>query len=160
TRRVPALEIELDARMNETPFTVRGTVGVLALLGSGTWPVDLTVRSALGEVKLAGNIVDALGAARPDLTLTVEGPELQTIAALAGVSTPALGSFRGQIKLAANQAGALTVPALDITFGQPELLRAELHGSVADPQAPRGLDLRVTLEGRETGALSAVTLPG
>ncbi len=160
TRREATLAIEAEGRMNETPFTVQGTVGVLAMLSSGTWPVDLTVRSALGQVKLAGSIVDAFGAARPDLVLTVEGPELQRIAALAGVTVPALGPFRGEIKLAIDQARTPTVTALNVAFGRPDLMRVQVQGSIADPRAQRGIDLRVTVEGQETGALSAIVVPG
>jgi uncharacterized protein involved in outer membrane biogenesis len=158
SRAPPLFEIGVEGIFSNVPFTAEGrSGGPIDLVSVAPWPVNLTLRVGdLGRVKVVGSIADALVAPRLDLTLTVDGPELRRLAALAGLNVPTLGAFRGEIKVGTNEAGMATVPSLDIAFGRPELVRVAVRGSIAEPEAQRGFDLRVSAEGGEIGALSAI----
>lgn len=74
-------------------FRIEGQAGSLDDLRNGALPIDATLHAGAATVAVDGRIAEPFGSRRVDARITVEGDDLRTLMALAGVaveSTPAV----------------------------------------------------------------------
>ena len=78
------LHLKASAQIGATPFTLAGTVGPVARLsgiGTGPWPVDLTVTLGGATAHVHGTIAHPLAFKGYDATVTADIPALNSLAA-------------------------------------------------------------------------------
>ncbi|SDB55934.1 AsmA family protein [Belnapia rosea] len=91
-RQDAPLALAAEARLNDLPLRLAGTLGSPALLMPGAapqpWPLDLTVNLAGATGTARGSIADPRRLAGVDLALGLRAPDLAALAPLAGAPLP------------------------------------------------------------------------
>lgn len=116
--------------------------------------------------RVTGSITDSMAMRGADLMVALE---IREIASLSGLVLPGLaepmprlpesGRLSLEARLTEGQGGT-SIPQLRLRFGRPERVNATIEGSVAEPMVPRGIDLRVRVEGPQLAAINDLRLPG
>jgi uncharacterized protein involved in outer membrane biogenesis len=116
--------------------------------------------------RITGSITDGMGMRGADLTLALE---VREIASLSGLRLPGLaepiprlpesGRLSLEARVLEGQRGA-SLQQLRLRFGRVDRVNAVIEGGVAELMGPRGLDLRVRIEGPELAAINDLRMPG
>lgn len=120
-------------------FRMEGQAGSLGELRDGALPIDATLHAGVTTVAVDGRIAEPFGSRKVDARITVEGDDLRTLMALAGVSVESTPAVRAEAhvtgqaprwraeELQANVAGIAFngSAAIDVSGARP-MLRADL----------------------------------
>lgn len=151
------------------PVAIKGSVGsISALLANGTaYPVDVEATFAGAALTVRGTVDQPLDAGMLNLALDAQGPELATLAKLAGKAVRPLGAFRAAARLTGLPA-APVFSAIDVQAGAPESISFTASARIEDTAPGSGTlawsspGLDVTVQGmhlHELGELIGRPLP-
>ncbi len=123
--------------------------------------IDVAIgRAGLVLVKAAGAVEDAVQATGLNVTVSVRGEELARTVEAFRAQVPALKDIHlppvGPYSLSARVKGSaqkLSVSDLDLSVGRAEQVLVKATGAVADAVQATGLNLSVTVEGRDLSPL-------
>jgi uncharacterized protein involved in outer membrane biogenesis len=150
------MELTLDAAYDDLALIMAGSMGsVASMTDSGTpTPVDFTGNLAGIDVAIQGAIADLAGQRGIDITVSAMGEELAEAArTFAGQDIPALGGFKVDATLAGD-GDSLSVDPLSVDIGKPDVIRAQVNGTIANLAGQDGFDLAVSVNSEEIGNLS------
>ncbi|MBB4286047.1 AsmA family protein [Roseospira goensis] len=155
------LEVDIAGAYNDAAFTLAGTLGPLAGLTASSaapWPLDVTATAGGATVTVAGDIAVPAKARGLDLAVSAEGAQLGDLGALLAAlgqtqPVPALGPYRVAARVQGD-ADALALSGLDASLGAMPRLKVTATGAVENVTAVQGLDLAISAEGAEVGALA------
>ncbi len=90
------VELSVQGKFGDTPFTVSGTGGTPAgLIAPGQpWPIKLSATGAGAAFEIEGTIAEPLKAPTPDLRVSIRGKRLADLAPLVRTPLPKLGPYR------------------------------------------------------------------
>ncbi len=159
-----ALKVSLTAALNETPLSVRGTVGSPAemLNPSKPWPFDAIVETAGSKITIVGSVAEPVAAKGLSLRVEASGTEVARLSELAGVEIPPLGGFRVAARVLGDALGQMSVHDLDATLGNASSFGIKVTGKIGSIRTLEDIDLEVDIRGTELtplGSLVPVDLP-
>jgi AsmA protein len=124
------LEISAQAAFNSIPFTVTGVVGPaerFSGIGSGPWPVDLTIAAAGATGSIKGNVQEPRNFSSYDLAVKLNIPALEALASLApkwltNVSNlPSIHGITGSAELQDQHSALPGIKNLSLEAGDSDL---------------------------------------
>jgi len=136
-------------------FEMQGTTGFMSAMvdPEEAWPVKLSLKAGGALFTVEGTIRDVLNAKGLDIVMTAEGPSIPSLAEMAEISgLPDLGPFRAKYKVT-DPEGFITLPELSVQVGTIDLVKLDLTGSVKEPLAQKGIDVRFEAQGKELANL-------
>jgi uncharacterized protein involved in outer membrane biogenesis len=133
----------------------------------GGGPSVASIKGELGKVELVhvrldGAVKDPLNQKGIALNVTIEGREVGALSGftLPGATrlppVPALGPFKGTLKIANGAGDKPTVPELKFELGKADLLRLVIAGAIQDPMAAKGVKIDVNLDAPDMVKLAAL----
>jgi uncharacterized protein involved in outer membrane biogenesis len=138
------LKLRVRGTFAERQMEVTGTIGALTALLADTpaYAVDLEGKLGGANASLKGTIDNPRALGGLKLALRVEAGEFADLAALFGAAGPPRGPFSGTAQLS-GPAAAPVLSAIDATLGGRGTPEIRLRGTVANPRAASGIDLKV-----------------
>ena len=157
------LRLRLAGTYNGAGFAATGRFGALShLLGGGApFPVTLRAKAFGADLAVEGSVAEPRQARGLDLRVTAKGDELaeavrtaaRAVPQLAGLALPPVGPYSVAARIGGS-AEALSVSGLEIRVGRAEQVLIEVTGDIADAMAGAGIDLAVTVQGRDVTPFS------
>ncbi|TNF78819.1 MAG: AsmA family protein, partial [Gammaproteobacteria bacterium] len=144
------LHVEFAGAINETRLTAKGDLGTVAELIDGR-NVPFELAGDLGEITFAtaGVVDDLYDIRRPEIEVTLEGPNAEYLTDILEIDPVTTGPFT--IQASATEAeDALTVQ-VDGTYGEFDL---NVTGQITDLQTPDDLSLKTHAEGPSIGTIA------
>jgi uncharacterized protein involved in outer membrane biogenesis len=146
------IALKLSGELGRFPVELTGHITTLEGLLAGE-PLRHDLEGRIGRLKIAahGEVADVATLDGPDLTLRVEGPDLEAVTDLFGLPSLGSGSFGldGRIRPATEGVElALDADLVD--------LQAEARGRVDRLVNPQRLDLELTVSGADLSAAGAL----
>ena len=148
---VPALgPLSFGARIQGD---VSGTVAVqdLALDLGGAETIRVTA---------SGGVADAMNQRGIAVAVTAESAQIGALSPLAeqfaGQKVPALGPLNLSASVAGDMDATVGVSDINLTLGDPGLIRVTATGGLQDALNQKGLNLNIAAESRQVGALSPI----
>ncbi len=146
------IRLHVQGHYAGAPVVAKASIGGLAaLLANGAaYPVDVEGSVATAAFTLRGTVDQPLDTGNLNLTFNAQGPEISTLAALAGEKVRPLGKFRAAATLT-GLPGAPVLTGIDVEVGAPESIGFTASGSI-EATAPgsgtlawisKGLDVKV-----------------
>ena len=116
------LKLDLAGAYNNQPIKLRGTLGPLASLSSGTspWPIDLTAEAGGATVKAKGSVKKPMEGEGVALDVSAEGSSLASLGPLAGSDLPPIGPYKLKAHIAGSEA-KYDITNLELTAGKTTL---------------------------------------
>ena len=157
------LHLKASAQIGATPFTLAGTVGPVARLsgiGTGPWPVDLTVTLAGATAHVQGAIAHPLAFKGYDANVTADIPALNSLAAslppawIGGLALPPVQNLTVSARIVDQNSLipaiddlVLQAGAADLSGLRPGLALKSLHIEMASLDQPLSLNATGTMGG-------------
>lgn len=117
----------------------------------------------LAMVKVAGAIADPLNQKGVTLNVDLEGREVGAFSGLSlpGMAqplppVPALGPFKGSVRVVNGPGGDPSLPELKFELGKANLLHVVIDGSVQDPMDAKGVKVELKVEAPEITKVAAL----
>lgn len=159
------LRLDIEGAYNGAEFQVAGQLGSINRLitGNGKFPIDLKAKALGAALVVTGDIARpreakglnlSVSATGDDLAATVAGVQGQ-VPALKDVVVPAVGPYSVGARITGDPA-KLSVSDIKVSVGRTEQVRLDVAGAVSDPLNAKGLNLAVTVEGKDVQAFSAL----
>jgi len=149
---IPAqgLQFEVTGAVNEAPLKATGDLGTVDQLIEGQ-NVPFQISGELGEISIAaaGMIDDLYEPKRPEIGVTLNGPNAEYLTGFLGIEPVTAGPFSFEASTGEAE-GALAV-SVEGTYGEFDL---DLSGQLADLQTLDNLDLKLHAEGPSIGTLA------
>ncbi len=150
------LRLDLEAVADDIPISAQATLGALAHLGQARpWPVSVDAKIANLTVKIDGMIAAPMEGKGYELTAAASAPEVSDLARLAGNALPPMGPLKLSAKIS-ERGGAPALSDLKVEIGKVETIFVRVEGNVADVTKPAGIDLALTVEGKDLAVLNAL----
>ncbi len=147
------LNVAAVGAYNGNSFSVQGTLGSVARLASGdSYPLDLRAEAGGASLTIKGEIGQALSAQGLDLVIGAEGANIAGLSPLVGRTLPAFGPYNVRLRLT-DADGRQQISDLAAEIGKRGEAFLAVTGTVRDVLAGTGLDLSLTVEGRELKTL-------
>ena len=165
------LTFDLAGAYNGAAFRATGRLGSLRRLleGGAPLPVSLDAQALGATLGVEGAVAEPRQAKGIDLAIDVEGGELQATLRAAQALVPALEALAlpaiGPYSLAARVKGSpdkFSVDGIEVSVGRAEQVLLTVKGALADAMRLKGLDVTLTIEGRDIapfGPLAGGPLP-
>jgi hypothetical protein len=136
---------------------IEGTLGPLARLTSGEpYAVDLRGEAAGAKIAILGEIRQALAGEGFNFAIDAQGDDLRSLSAFAGRELPETGPYAVRFRMTDSD-GRLEVSDISGELGARKEAFIAVTGSIRDVLAGAGLDLKLTVEARDTAALAAIS---
>lgn len=150
------LALQFRGTFDRRPFDVQGRIGAPATAAAGKpWPLQIKATTT-GAMVIADGTLAALPAGKGwDVRLSVQGDDLSDTLALAGVTVPPLGPYKGTARLV-DVGGTLGLSDIDAAVGRRDRGLASVRGAVRDLASASGIDLLVSVEGESLAGLSGI----
>ena len=144
------LQFQLNGAVNETPLLLTGAVGTPDELIEGL-NVPFEVAGDLGEITIAaaGLIDDLYAPMRPEINVTIEGPNAEYLTDILEIEPVTTGPFA--FLASTTQAQDALAVRIEGTYGEFDL---NLTGEVSDLQRPENLKLETHAEGPSIGTVA------
>lgn len=147
------IDVRGGGSFNERPWEIAGRLGTLDRLLQGR-DIDQTLAGRIGGAKLEirGHVRDPLTLGDPDVTLSVDGPDIVAALDAFDLRSPLTGPFRLRGRFTPAKDGV----AFDLEAALGDT-RAAARGVVGALLAPGRIDARVEASGRDASEIGAWT---
>ena len=151
------LQVRIAGRYARFPFDLSGHVSPLdRLFAWKEFQTSLAGGVGEGELSIDGAFSDLLALADPELTLDLQGSDIQQAAAAVGLTAVGSGPFRARGRATTTSEGVELMLDVDV-----DELEADIHGTVRSLLRPDTLDLTLKAKGPDLeGPVAALGLEG
>lgn len=161
------LNIQLAARLNEFPLSVRATLGAPSeiLRPTKPWPIDAAIVVAGNTFNLVGTVDEPTTGKGLDVRVEAKGDDLADLSTLAGLELPQFVPFQLTAQISGDAQGPLSIGALDLNLGDARHFEVEVTGRIGSVYELQDIDIGLGIRGSDLSSLVAylpaalVTIP-